>query len=61
MRDACAVLTGPLVEVHISQSHAREAFRPPQRGQRGRPRHDHGLGVEGYRAACATSPQQAGQ
>ena len=27
VRDACASLTGPLVEVHISNVHAREEFR----------------------------------
>ena len=51
LRDACAGLTGPLVEVHISNVHAREEFR----------RHSYvspvataviaGLGVEGYPAA----------
>ena len=48
LRDACAVLTGPLVELHISNVHAREEFR----------RHSYvspvataviaGLGVAGY-------------
>ena len=48
LRDACAALTAPLVEVHISNVHAREEFR----------RHSYvspvatgvvaGLGVEGY-------------
>lgn len=48
LRDACAALTAPLVEVHISNVHAREEFR----------RHSYvspvataviaGLGVQGY-------------
>ncbi|MBB5873134.1 3-dehydroquinate dehydratase-2 [Allocatelliglobosispora scoriae] len=48
LRDACAMLNGPLVEVHISNVHAREEFR----------RHSvisavatgviAGLGVDGY-------------
>ena len=48
LRDACAALTGPLVELHISNVHAREEFR----------RHSYvspvataviaGLGVAGY-------------
>jgi len=51
LRDACAALTAPLVEVHISNVHAREEFR----------RHSYvspvatgvvaGLGVEGYALA----------
>jgi 3-dehydroquinate dehydratase-2 len=51
VRDACAALTAPLVEVHISNIHAREEFR----------HHSHisavargvivGLGVEGYALA----------
>jgi 3-dehydroquinate dehydratase-2 len=51
VRDACAALSAPLVEVHISNIHAREEFR----------HHSHisavargvivGLGVEGYALA----------
>ncbi|HEX6499224.1 MAG TPA: type II 3-dehydroquinate dehydratase [Micromonosporaceae bacterium] len=51
LRDACAMLTAPLVEVHITNIHAREEFR----------RHSvisavatgviAGLGVDGYRLA----------
>ncbi len=51
LRDACAALTAPLVEVHISNVHAREEFR----------RHSFvspvasaviaGLGVDGYPVA----------
>ena len=51
LRDACALLTGPLVEVHISNIHAREQFRhhsvisPVATGVIA------GLGVAGYRLA----------
>ncbi len=51
IRDACALLPGPLIEVHISNVHAREEFR----------RHSYlsavatgvivGLGADGYRLA----------
>ncbi len=51
LRDACAALTAPLIEVHLSNVHAREEFR----------RHSYvspvatgviaGLGVQGYAAA----------
>ena len=51
LRDACAQLTAPLVEVHISQTAAREEFRhtsvvsPVATGT------ITGLGVAGYRLA----------
>jgi len=51
VRDACAGVTGPLVEVHLSNVHAREDFRrrsyvsPVATGVVA------GLGVEGYAAA----------
>jgi 3-dehydroquinate dehydratase-2 len=51
VRDACAQLTAPLVEVHISNVHKREAFRhtsvvsPVAEGVIA------GLGVRGYVAA----------
>jgi 3-dehydroquinate dehydratase II len=51
VRDACAALTAPLVEVHLSHPAAREEFRhtsvvaPVAKGS------ITGLGVEGYRAA----------
>ena len=51
LRDACATLTAPLIEVHLSQTAAREPFRhvsvisPVAAGT------ITGLGVEGYRAA----------
>jgi 3-dehydroquinate dehydratase-2 len=59
LRDACALLRGPLVEVHISNIHAREEFR----------RHSVvsavatgvicGLGVDGYRLALQHIAQRA--
>ena len=51
LRDACAQLTAPLIEVHISQTAAREEFRhtsvvsPVATGT------ITGLGVDGYRLA----------
>ncbi|MEO6204044.1 MAG: type II 3-dehydroquinate dehydratase [Mycobacteriales bacterium] len=53
LRDACSQLTAPLIEVHISQTAAREEFRhtsvvsPVATGT------ITGLGVEGYRLALA--------
>jgi 3-dehydroquinate dehydratase II len=51
LRDACAALTGPLVEVHLSQVHAREAFRHSSVVSGVATATVTGMGVEGYRAA----------
>jgi 3-dehydroquinate dehydratase II len=61
LRDACAALTAPLVEVHISNVHAREEFR----------RHSYvsgvatgvvaGLGVQGYVAALTWLARREGE
>lgn len=51
LRDACSQLTGPLVEVHISQVHAREQFRHTSVISGVATATITGLGVEGYRAA----------
>jgi len=51
VRDACAMLTAPLIEVHLSNVHARESFRhtslisPLATGV------ICGLGLDGYRLA----------
>ena len=60
LRDACAMLRAPLVEVHLSNVHAREEFR----------RHSYvspvasavvaGMGVEGYLAALRWLAATAG-
>lgn len=53
VRDACAMLTAPLIEVHISNVHTREEFRhhsvisPVATGV------ICGLGIDGYRIALA--------
>ena len=51
LRDACTQLTAPLVEVHISQVHAREEFRHTSVISAVATATITGLGVEGYRAA----------
>ena len=51
LRDACAALTAPLIEVHLSQTHAREAFRHHSVVSAVATATVTGLGVEGYRAA----------
>ena len=51
LRDACSQLSAPLVEVHISQVHAREPFRHTSVISAVATATITGLGVEGYRAA----------
>lgn len=51
LRDACAQLTAPLVEVHLSQTAAREDFRQHSVVSAVAAGTITGLGVEGYRAA----------
>ncbi len=51
LRDACSQLTAPLVEVHISQVHAREEFRHGSVISAVATATITGLGIEGYRAA----------
>jgi 3-dehydroquinate dehydratase II len=51
LRDACAALTAPLVEVHISNIHAREQFRHRSYVSGVASGVVVGLGVDGYVAA----------
>jgi 3-dehydroquinate dehydratase II len=51
LRDACATLTAPLVEVHISNIHAREEFRHFSYVSGVATGVVAGLGVDGYVAA----------
>nr|WP_203658765.1 type II 3-dehydroquinate dehydratase [Actinocatenispora rupis] len=63
VRDACAMLTAPLVEVHLSNVHAREEFRRTSLVSPVATGVICGLGVEGYRLALTylagrlTAPQ----
>ena len=51
LRDACAMLRAPLVEVHISNVHARESFRHHSVVSAVATGVIVGLGVDGYRLA----------
>lgn len=51
VRDACAMLNGPLVEVHLSNIHTREEFRHHSVVSAVATGVIAGLGVDGYRLA----------
>ena len=51
IRDACAMLRAPLIEVHISNIHAREEFRHHSVISAVATGVIAGLGVDGYRLA----------
>lgn len=61
LRDACAELGAPLVEVHISNVHAREEFRHHSVISAVASGVIVGLGVEGYPLALRWLSQQHGQ
>ncbi|GAB1693055.1 type II 3-dehydroquinate dehydratase [Krasilnikovia sp. M28-CT-15] len=63
VRDACALLRAPLVEVHISNIHAREEFRHHSVVSAVATGVIAGLGVDGYRLALqhiARRPDSSG-
>ena len=60
IRDACALLRAPLVEVHISNIHAREEFRHHSVVSAVATGVIAGLGVNGYRLALEHVARFAG-
>jgi 3-dehydroquinate dehydratase-2 len=60
VRDACAMLRAPLVEVHISNIHAREEFRHHSVVSAVATGVICGLGVDGYRLALRHLAQRSG-
>jgi 3-dehydroquinate dehydratase-2 len=60
IRDACAMLRAPLVEVHISNIHAREDFRHHSVVSAVATGVIAGLGVDGYRLALYHVARVAG-
>ena len=60
VRDACALLHGPLVEVHISNIHAREQFRHHSVVSAVATGVICGLGVDGYRLALLHLARRVG-
>ena len=61
LRDACAELRAPLIEVHISNVHARESFRHPSYLSAVATGVIVGLGVQGYLLALRYLAGQQGQ
>lgn len=59
LRDACAQLTAPLIEVHISNVHAREEFRHRSLISAVASGVIVGLGVDGYLLALRWLAQQS--
>jgi 3-dehydroquinate dehydratase-2 len=61
VRDACALLAAPLVEVHISNIHAREEFRHHSVVSGVATGVICGLGVDGYRLALTHLASRASE
>jgi len=59
LRDACAMLSAPLIEVHISNVHARESFRARSYLSAVATGSIVGLGVEGYALALRWLAERA--